>query len=238
MKRPLVALVATLAAVTIAATASAVTIAVRDDGAARDRGAMMSTGAGAGSSPDNPSGGRMFGQGGGQMMVGDLARDEFSYLTHMVAHHEEAVDAAQELARSEREEMRELGRTIIASQSAQIDQMTAWLGSWYPGRSTDVNYQPMMRDLSGLTGDELDQRFLQDMMVHHMAAVMLSQQLVGSGSAEHSEVEVLAGTIRDEQHAEMLQMRRWLTTWYGDDWRRGWNGAHQGWPEMGPEMMR
>ncbi len=189
MKRSWLALVATVAAVVIlATTAAAVTMTVRDDGDVhRPR----------------------------PMMGGTVAHDEFSYLTHMVAHHQEAVDGSRQLARSERPQMRAFGRRIVASQSAQIDQMKSWLTDWYPSRATDVAYQPMMRDLSGLSGDQLDRAFLQDMLGHHMAAVMMSQQLLARGSVDHPQVEILARTIRDDQHAEIFQMRRWFTAWFG-----------------------
>ncbi|WP_433429297.1 DUF305 domain-containing protein [Nonomuraea sp. CA-141351] len=75
--------------------------------------------------------------------------DGADHLTHMVAHHEEAVAAARQLQRSNR---------------------------------------PQMRDLSRLSGDALDETFLQDMIPHHMVAVMMSQQLLASGRAEHPEV--------------------------------------------------
>ena len=74
--------------------------------------------------------------------------------------------------------MREFGAVIVASQTAQIQQMRTWLALWHPGEPTDVDYQPMMRDLSGLSGDALDRAFLEDMTVHHMMAVMMSQQLL------------------------------------------------------------
>ena len=63
--------------------------------------------------------------------------------------------------------------------------MERWLADWYPGRSTDVKYRPMMRDLTGVSGERLDRVFLQDMIRHHMAAVMMSQQLLARGLAEH-----------------------------------------------------
>ena len=236
MRRPLVALVATLAVVVLVGTATAVTISVRGDGNANRSHPMMSNGARSGSAPDNPPGGWMHVWGHGQMMDSSVARDEFSYLTHMVAHHQEAIEAAQQLVRSERPQMRAFGRNIVATQCAQVDQMKAWLANWYPGRSNDADYQPMMRNLSGLSGDQLDRTFLEDMMGHHMAAVMMSQQLLAHGSADHPQVETLARTIRDEQHAEIRQMRRWLTAWYGASWRRGWSG-HQGLTGMGREMM-
>ena len=49
-------------------------------------------------------------------------------------------------------EMREFGAAIVASQSAQIDQMQQWLSDWYPTRSGQADYQPMMRDLTGPSG--------------------------------------------------------------------------------------
>ena len=51
-----------------------------------------------------------------------------------------------------------------------------------------------MRDLSGLSGDALDEAFLIDMIPHHMVAVMMSQRLLMHGDAEHDEVDALART--------------------------------------------
>ena len=237
MRRPLAALVASLAAVVVlATTAAAVTVAVREGGNGNRSHPMMRSGAWHDPAPSTPSDGWMRGWGGGQMMGSKVGHDEFSYLTHMVAHHQEAVAAAQQLARSERPQMRAFGRDIVATQSAQIDQTQAWLADWYPGRSTDVEHRPMMRDLTGLTGDRLDRVFLQDMVGHHMAAVMMSQQLLARAAVDHAQVAVLARTIRDDQHAEIFQMRRWLRTWYGTGWHRGWGGRHQGWAGMGSGM--
>jgi uncharacterized protein (DUF305 family) len=142
---------------------------------------------------------------------------EFAYLTQMIPHHEEAVAAAEELlARSDRPEMKDFARSIIATQTAQIDEMKADLTRWYPGRDTTVDYTPMMRDLSQLAGDELDQAFLQDMIPHHGMAVMMSQQLLARDLAEHQEVTDLATTIRDEQRAEIMTMMEWLRSWFGN----------------------
>jgi uncharacterized protein (DUF305 family) len=144
-----------------------------------------------------------------------VVRSEQEFLVEMVAHHEEAIEAAGELARSERAEMRELGRSIVEGQTAEVEQMQEWLERWYPDASTDADYEPMMRDLSRLSGDRLDQVFLEDMVWHHMAAVMMSRQLVARDLAEHDEVEELARSIAAAQHAEILMMRRWLWEWFG-----------------------
>ena len=231
MRRPLVALVASLAAVVVlATTAAAVTMSVRDNPNGNRSHPMMRTGGGDATGPaSGPRDWRGPGWGGRDMMGSPVAGSELGYLTHMVAHHQEAVDAARQLARSDRPEMRAFGRDIVATQSGQIEQMKAWLAAWYPGRSADVDYRSMMRDLSGLSGDRLDRVFLRDMVLHHMAAVMMSQHLLASDTTVHPEVATLARSIRDDQHAEMLQMRRWLTTWFDAGWRHDAPMGGMGW---------
>ena len=150
---------------------------------------------------------------------------EPEYLAEMVAHHQEAIVAAGELARSDRAGMRAFGESIVTTQSAQVQTMQAWLRKWYPEHSPSLHYRPMMRDLSGLSGDRLDLAFLQDMLGHHMVAVMMSQHLLARGAADHDQVADLARTIRDEQHAEIVQMRTWLAWWSGTDWRGGMGGG-------------
>lgn len=155
-------------------------------------------------------------------MGGVNVDSEFDYLTHMVAHHQEAVAAARQLERSNRPEMRALGNSIVTTQSAEITKMNGWLAQWYPGRSPSVGYEPMMRDLTGLTGDALDETFLRDMIPHHMVAVMMSQQLLAHGRVQHGEVADFARTVRDTQRAEIFQMRGYLTEWFGGAGRTGY----------------
>lgn len=228
MKRSIVAVIAVLAAVlALGAAAWAVGPGRDSDG---PPGRMMS-----GRMMDGPAAGPMMpGWMGGGGMYGARVTSERQWLTLMVAHHEEAVAAAQQLERSDRPEMRAFGEQIVKTQSAQIDRMNSWLDEWYGGPAAGgalVRYRPMMRDLSGLTGDALDRTFLQDMIRHHMMAVMMSQQLLVRHLAEHPEVAGLARDIRDEQHQEIFQMQEWLADWFGGG---GW---HMG-PGAGPGMMR
>lgn len=149
-------------------------------------------------------------------MPGMEVTDEFEYLTMMIPHHEEAIRAAEVLkAGTDRPDMLEFAQGIIDTQTREVAQMRSWLAAWYPGRDTAVDYTPMMRDLTGLRGDALDQAFLEDMIPHHMAAVMMSQQLLMAGLADHTEVEPFAQSIRDSQRAEIMTMRGWLSEWFG-----------------------
>jgi len=213
MERRIVVLVAVVV-VLVASVATAVAVTVTDDGRWSGQGdAMMSS---RGYEGDDGDGGPT------PSAHGTWAISEHAYLAEMVAHHEEAVAAAAQLQRSQRPAMRDFGAAIMASQSAQIDQMKQWLTDWYPDRSGWIAYQPMMRDLTGLSGDRLDLVFLQDMVWHHMGAVMLSQQLLLRGAADHEQVEALAETIRDEQHVEIFQMQRWLREWFATAYLQRW----------------
>jgi uncharacterized protein (DUF305 family) len=172
--------------------------------------------------------------------TGMEVESEFDYLTQMIPHHEEAIAAATVLQRgTEREEIRDFAAAIIETQSAEVEQMEEWLAAWYPDRDTSVDYEPMMRDLGGLSGDALDQAFLQDMVPHHMMAVMMSQQLVRGDLAEHDAVVPFAENIRDTQHQEIRTMAGWLADSFDESpmgGMRGRMGAMPGGMGHGPGM--
>lgn len=151
----------------------------------------------------------------GSMAMAEV-ESEFDYLANMIPHHEEAIVAARALLQgTERPELKAFAQSIIDVQSAELAQMRSWLATWYPGKDATVAYEPMMRDLARLSGDELDRAFLEDMIPHHMAAVMMSQQLLSQDLAEHDAVVPFAEGIRDAQHAEILQMATWLRDRFG-----------------------
>jgi uncharacterized protein (DUF305 family) len=160
------------------------------------------------------SGMPMFMQPGMMRMSGASIRSEYEFLVHMIPHHEEAVLTANILKNNtNRQEMRQFADGIISTQTDEIEQMKAWLEEWYPDKDHELEYQPMMRNLEGLTGDALDEVFIEDMIPHHMAAVMMSQRLLARGLAEHEGVAALAREIRDNQRDEIHLMMRWLSDW-------------------------
>jgi uncharacterized protein (DUF305 family) len=167
-------------------------------------------------------------------MIGGPRVGEASYLAEMIPHHEEAVAAATQLARSPRPEMRALGRRIVDTQRVEIQQMTGWLAAWYP-RQPRPEYRPMMRNLSALSGDDLDRAFLDDMIPHHMSAVMMSQRVLIAGGPLHPEILGLASTVRDTQRSEIVLMRGWLTSRFPTSTSPGGTGPGAtgpggGWP--------
>jgi len=111
--------------------------------------------------------------------------------------------------------MKAFAQEIIEVQSAEIEQMQAWLEAWYPERQNALSYTPMMRDLSQLQGGKLDQAFLEDMIMHHHMAVMMSRMLIHHGLAEHESIRPFAEQIATSQISEIHQMQTWLREWSG-----------------------
>ena len=140
---------------------------------------------------------------------------EYEFLVKMIPHHEEAVSNAEILRENtNRDRMRKFAEDIIEVQTQEIEEMKKYLAEWYPDRSNNYQYQPMMGNYEGLAGEELDFAFLEDMIFHHMGAVMMSQQLIMRNLDEHREVYLLARSIRDSQREEIFMMRDWLNNWY------------------------
>jgi uncharacterized protein (DUF305 family) len=106
---------------------------------------------------------------------------EREYLEQMVPHHEEAIASAQKIVEvgGTLRPIRDLSKKIIESQNSEISKMKEWYQTWYeiPYENTAV-YSPMMRDLSELSGTEADKIFLEDMILHHEAAVKASETVL------------------------------------------------------------
>ncbi|MFI7424502.1 DUF305 domain-containing protein [Nonomuraea sp. NPDC049684] len=141
---------------------------------------------------------------------------EYDYLSQMVPHHQDAIAAARQLQRSSRPEMRQLGQSIVTTQTAEVARMKGWLRQWYPQSPAPSPSGTTMPDLSGLSGNQLDKAFLQHMIPHHMMAIMMSQQLLVHGEALHPQVADFARKVRDDQRAEVATMRRYLVQWFGE----------------------
>ncbi len=149
--------------------------------------------------------GMMNGMDHGMMMVSS----EKEFITEMIPHHQEAVDTAKQvLARgATTPEIKTLMENIITAQEKEITDMKTWYQVWYrTPYQPSGNYKPMMRDLSKLNGKELDKVFLEDMVMHHMGAIMMAHSV--QGYIEHDEVQNLTNAIIQTQSEEIQLMRR------------------------------
>lgn len=132
---------------------------------------------------------------------------ERKFLEEMIPHHQEAVDTAkQELARGENADAKKLAQEIITAQEKEISDMKSWYKTWYGvDYQDDGSYKAMMGSLTNLSGNKLDRAFLEGMIEHHMAALMMGQSIVPN--IQHAEVEGLAKAIAESQSSQIITMR-------------------------------
>lgn len=138
-----------------------------------------------------------------------MVSSEKEFVTEMIPHHQEAVDTAKEvLARGAiTPEIRALAQNIITAQEKEITDMNSWYQNWYKTPyQPSGNYKPMMRDLSKLSGSEIDAAFLEDMVMHHMGAIMMAQSV--QPFLKHEELKTLTKAIISSQLDEIQQMQR------------------------------
>lgn len=137
--------------------------------------------------------------------------DDKTFLLHMIPHHQEAVDTANEVL--ERggvlPEVEELVENIIVAQEKEIADMKAWYQEWYGEEYQDAGvYEPMMRELAGLSGKELDLVFTEDMWMHHMGALHMADAVLKT--TDRPELKTLGNNILITQREEMLLMQEIL----------------------------
>lgn len=143
---------------------------------------------------------------GGHMMNTTLSERQF--LQEMIPHHQEAVTTAKlVLEKGQNAEVKKLAQEIITAQEKEIIDMKTWYKNWYQEDYKDNgSYKPMMRSsLSTLSGNALDRAFLEDMVEHHMGALMMGQSVISN--VQHKEVENLARSIAVSQSNEIMTMR-------------------------------
>jgi uncharacterized protein (DUF305 family) len=163
-----------------------------------------------GNAPEKSDASMMGGMDHSMMMV----KSEREFLKGMIPHHQEAVDTAKEvIARGgSTPEIKKLAEDIIVAQEKEIAMMKGWYQAWYGEAyvADPKDYKPMMRDLSTLSGAALDKVFLEDMVMHHMGAIMMAQSV--QPYIENQELTDLTKAIMETQTSEIELMRQMLKT--------------------------
>jgi uncharacterized protein (DUF305 family) len=171
---------------------------------------------------------------GGMNHAMDLGPADASYdlrfIDAMIPHHQGAVIMAQDvLKKSQRPELQKLAKTIISAQEKELDQMQQWRKKWYPDaaptpmawhseqqmmmamKPEQIKAMKMDMDL-GPADAQYDLRFLQAMVPHHEAAVVMGKDL--AQKTKRPELQKLAKAIVSSQQMEIDQMQQWQKVWY------------------------
>lgn len=143
------------------------------------------------------------------------AHFEVRFLENMIDHHAMAVIMAQMcIEKAAHQELRQTCQTIIATQTAEIQQMQGWLRSWYGVDSSPHMSSAGMNKLARLNGAEFEIEFMREISEHHADAIRDSTDCLLR--AFHKELRDLCETIIKAQAAEINTMRTWLCQWYGE----------------------
>ena len=147
---------------------------------------------------------------------------DVAFARDMVPHHRQAIQMAR-LAEERAEDPRviDLAGRIEAAQQPEIDTLSGWLEQWDAGvghmdDAMSGSHHGMggmmsgqdMRSLMSATGAEFDRLFLEQMTVHHEGAVQMAETEIAGGRS--ADAIALAESIRDDQTAEIAEMRRLL----------------------------
>lgn len=152
---------------------------------------------------------------------------EAGFARDMAIHHAQAVEMAEIVRdRTTDPEIRLLASDIALTQQSQIGRFQGWLDAWglpatgaddpmtwmgHPtsGRMPGMASPEDVTSLQTLAPEEMDVRFLQLMIPHHQAGVLMADAIMDM--TDRPEVEALARGISESQAAEIEYMRELLT---------------------------
>ncbi len=141
---------------------------------------------------------------------------ETGFMENMIAHHSMAVMMARLCEdRASHENLLMLCQRIEATQTAEIEEMQAWLEEWY-----GVSYEPEMttpmqrqlHELASMSGAEFEIAFMEMMIRHHKTAVTEGERC--KKRAYHRDLIELCEDIVETQSMEIAIMENWLCDWY------------------------
>jgi uncharacterized protein (DUF305 family) len=156
--------------------------------------------------------------------------DDLMFLTHMILHHEQALDmCAMVASRSHRDEFIRFARYLDGAQRSEIDQMKGLL-RLAAERGLEIPHHEMTGDppmagmlskaqmaaLAAASGPEFEKLWLQGMIYHHQGALDMAREMqerqFQTGRQTYG-LDVLVDDITEVQRAEINKMKMWLTQW-------------------------
>lgn len=143
-----------------------------------------------------------------------------AFIDAMVPHHESAIEMAKAAQKAGlvQADLVEIADDILATQQAEIDQMTSWRGEWFGSSEIDpqgaaalgLSDAEMGMDMEHaadtlMSSGDVDTDFATMMIAHHEGAVEMAK--LAEANAGHEEIKELAGRIIEAQEREIEVMR-------------------------------
>ena len=151
---------------------------------------------------------------------------DIAFMQGMIGHHRQAIEMVELLkSRTQRDDMKLLGKRIEVSQNDEIKMMILWLeerGAEVPGEhalhAPGAHLMPgmltvaQMTALASATGPAFDKLFLEGMIQHHEGALAMVEALFKSpGAGQEAQIFDFASHVDADQRMEIHRMRGMLT---------------------------
>lgn len=181
---------------------------------------------------------------GGMGRMGAQSMDQH-FIVMMIPHHDGAIAMAElALSRAKRPEIKELARSIKASQTSENAQMRAWYRQWFGqpvpnwnqgtgeamgtgpmGGGMGMGMGPMGggmgmgpmgggTDLTALSTAPDFDRAFIEQMIPHHQ-MGVRMAAMAQANSQHQELRLLQQAMVKVQSQEIEQMRQWYRSWYG-----------------------
>lgn len=134
---------------------------------------------------------------------------DLRYINAMIAHHRGAILLAAQAEKSQRSEVATLAKEIQQNEPKLIDELYAWKKEWY-GDERPVR-DPVVARL-GEVDETFDLRFLNALIAHHEAGVVMTQDVRRKSS--RSEVLDNADAVEQFLTTSGTMLREWRANWY------------------------
>lgn len=132
------------------------------------------------------------------------------YLNGVISHHLTAIDLSrQALAKSHRDEIRNLAEEIIKSDEASIKQLMIYKQTWYKDSRNSGEFEKINL---GDNDKRFDLRFLNALIAHHEEAIDTAKEI--STKSTRDEVLNLADEITQSLVKNKLVLEQLRKDWY------------------------
>jgi uncharacterized protein (DUF305 family) len=155
-----------------------------------------------------------------QMVMENGRYSDERFIDAMVPHHQGAVEMAEvALQNAEHERIKQLSRTIISTQRAEIEELKAIKQQEFGTSKVPMEMSVQEMQMMGMTDpdalanrDPFDRAFIDAMIPHHQSAIEMAQ--VALEESENPKIKELAKNIVSAQQREIAQLLQWRQAWY------------------------
>ncbi len=135
---------------------------------------------------------------------------DLRYIDGVIAHHLNAIYMAKQAeTNSQRKEIKELAKEIIAVDTKSIEELYGWKKSLFNNTKQITQYEKINL---GIYDEKFDLRFLNALIAHHEEAIKTAKEI--RTKSQRNEILNLADTIIKNLSSGVTTLSGWRTNWY------------------------